>query len=140
MFDFPIQEPTVLTSLYCIFSYFFIVRYGYAKFVHNKGMIVSSSLPGASTFFIYVLVSTHAINGDFFHLMDIVHNYVFINGAYASQENFYPILAKMVSKNYLLFRLVLWGIGFFCALSIFKRYGLNKYLALWILLSSYLIS
>ena len=94
MFDFPFQEPSVITVLYCLLSYIFVVRYGFVIFVSNHHLIETKSFPKVAVIIICLLVSTHAINGDFFHLMKTVQNYDFTVGAYVSQEKLYPFIAK----------------------------------------------
>ena len=140
MFDFPFQEPSVLTALYCILSYLVIIIIGYKRFYQNKILRYNRKLPIGVLFLLYVLIAAHAMNGDFFHLMETVHNYDFTIGAYQAQEVMYPLLAKAVNRNYLLFRLILWGIAFLFVMRTYYSVGINSHFGICVLLLCYSIT
>lgn len=56
------------------------------------------------------------MRGDFFHLMEDVHEYDFSPNASNYGEPVYIAIAKIVNRNYFLFRTVVWGgaFGLFC--------------------------
>lgn len=139
MFDFPIQGPSVGTALFACFSYLFVLESGYIKYKKNKNIVETFRLNSATLYFWAILMVVHTTNGDFFHLMEIVHEYEFIPGAYHAQEPVYVYLAQFINKNYLLFRLIVFGGAFVLILKIYKNLGINKDFAIWVYLICYSI-
>ena len=75
MLDFPIQEPSVGTAIFAFISYLLILKKGFLKSM-NEG-IQRFTFSSGTLVFLAVLMAIHTINGDFFHLMEAVHEYYF---------------------------------------------------------------
>lgn len=140
MFDFPVKEETVGTSLYCLLIYLLIVGKNYSqglKFPYDRP--VSKSTINWTLFFIGFFFVTHCLKGDFFHMMEHISNYSFIQGTYNYGEDIYPKIGLLVNKNYFLFRTIVWG-GAFCLFCITaKRMNVPVYYAALLLLATHSI-
>lgn len=140
MFDFPIKESSVGTSLYCLFFYLAIIftnyKYG-LKFPFTRS--VSSRKIKWTLFFIGFFFITHCLKGDFFHMMEHVYDYSSIPGAYNFGEEIYPKIGLFVGKNYFLFRTVVWGGAFvlFCLTA--RKMDIPVYYAAVLLLATHSI-
>lgn len=137
MLDFPIQEPSVGTAIFAFISYLLILKKGFLKSM-NEG-IQRFTFSSGTLVFLAVLMAIHTINGDFFHLMEAVHEYDFTPGAYHAQEPVYVYLAQIINKNYLLFRLIVWGSAFYAIFKTYKKLSINPYFAIWTFLACYSI-
>lgn len=138
MFDFPIKEPTVGTSIYCLFFYLAILLANYKYGLKSPfTRSVSSSRIKWTLFFIGLFFITHCLKGDFFHMMEHVYDYSAISGAYNFGEEIYPQIGLFVGKNYLLFRTIVWGGAFalFCLTA--KRMNVPVYYAAVLLLATH---
>ncbi len=140
MFDFPFTEPSVYTALFALCSYLFIYIKGYNTFIQGRSVINTehSFTPGI-IFLFYILISIHCINGDFFHLMESVHQYNLDNPAENHQEPIYTFIAKLFNRNYLLFRLTVWGMAILGIRVIYQKLRINFSFGLWIFLVCYAI-
>lgn len=139
MFDFPFDRPSVVTALFALFSYLFLYRKGADLFLKSKDIDLNGRFAFGTIFLFYVLISVHCINGDFFHLMDSVHNYDLTDPEQNSQEPVYTLIAKIWNRNYLLFRLTVWGIAVLCIQKIYQSIGANFHLGFWMFLVCYAI-
>ena len=139
-FDFPMTQPSVGTSLYCILMYAICCIISYHKTKRYKLAAVSKlSTKHIISYILLVgfLFITNCLNGDFFHLMEHVHNYVYISGYYNYGEPIYQTIAQFVSSNYLLFRTIVWGGAFLAFVLTAKRMNVSVYLAIAILCLCY---
>lgn len=135
MIDFPVQEPTVGTAVFAFLSYLLVLKIGFLKRM-NRG-VQCLTLGSGALFTLAVLMAIHTINGDFFHMLDAVHNYDFTPGAYHAQEPVYVNLAQIINKNYLLFRLIVWCSAFYAIFKTYKMLKINCYFAIWTFLACY---
>lgn len=139
-FDFPMTQPSVGTSLYCILMYAICCIISYHKTKrYNLAAVSKLSTKHIISYILLVgfLFITNCLNGDFFHLMEHVHNYVYISGYYNYGEPIYQTIAQFVSSNYLLFRTIVWGGAFLAFVLTAKRMNVSVYLAIAILCLCY---
>lgn len=142
-FDFPMTHPSVGTSLYCIIMYAVccIISYNKSK-AYNLDAINRLSKKYIRGYILLVgfLFITYCLNGDFFHLMENVHNYVYVDGFHNYGEPIYQTIGQFVSSNYLLFRTIVWGGAFFAFVMTAKRMKIPVYLAVSILCLCYSVT
>lgn len=133
MFDIPYTKATALLVAYCLFFYCFVCILYYNKAL-SRGFPSSrnykSSVRLLSLLFL-ISVITFCLSGDYFTYQEIVKTYNPRISSYG--EPIYHSIIGFVGKNYLLFRLVVWGGAEFLALLTFKRLNTNKFLSLFIL-------
>ena len=140
MFDFPFTEPSEVTALFALCSYLFIYVKGYNTFLKTGNIVhVDYRFTTGVIFLFYILISIHCINGDFFHLLDRVHNYNFVDTTQNRQEPVYTLIAKTWDRNYLMFRLTVWGIAVVCIRNIYQKLKINFHLGFWVFLICYAI-
>lgn len=117
MFDFPMKEASIWTSLYC-FIFFLIILWGNFRDGLKEPFVRRINVAKQKRAYILIcfFFITHCLRGDFFHFMENVHDYIFISGYYNYGEEIYQTIAKFVDKNYFLFRTIVWGgaFGLFC--------------------------
>lgn len=140
-FDFPMEEPSIWTALYCLVLYLVLLfsnyRTGLSKLYYSYPTEKKEKL---SVVFIGFFCITACLNGDFFHFMEFVHNYVYVGGFHNYGEPVYQAIGYFVSNNYLLFRTIVWGGSFIAFCLTAERMGVSKYAAVILLFSSYLIT
>lgn len=140
MFDFPIKESTVGTSLYCLLFYVVIVfmnyRYGLK---HPFCRTIGKNKKKLTIFLIGFFLVTHCLQGDFFHMMKYVYEYSPSVGTWNFGEEVYQRIGLGVGKNYFLFRTIVWGGAFslFCLTA--KRMKVPVYYAAILLLATHSI-
>lgn len=89
---------------------------------------------------ILLIVIVSASSGsDWFSYQQMVWNYDFSNGATNYGEPVYGYIARFTERNYLLFRLIVWGGAFLCALQAFKRMRINVNMAAFMLIAAFLL-
>ena len=140
MFDFPMTAPSIATGFFCLFAYIFVVYPNYKRGIEAPYTFSISK----STKQYYVVLAGLAMvvfcqNGDFFHLMETVHGYNFTPGAYNYGEEVYLQLGKLLDRNYLLFRTIVWGGAFTLYCWTAKRLQIPVYYAAVLLFCSYII-
>ena len=69
----------------------------------------------------------------------MVRSYDFNIGAYNYGEPVYRHIIRFVNKNYLLFRLIVWGGAFVLTCAVFKRFEINTNAAIFFLIAVFLI-
>ena len=88
--------------------------------------------------FMILMLITHFYETDYFSYMEIVKNYNFFNISENHGEPIYAYIIYALHKNYLLFRLVVWGGALYITTKIFKLYSINVYFGTYVLLSMYM--
>ncbi len=116
MFDFPVSQETIGTNFFSLILYFIYLSIYYKKGIVNCGRNITPSPNIAVIISTALFIIINTISGDFFHFMEVVHNYNFMPGASNYGENIYGHIARLVNRNYLLFRTICWGGAFllFC--------------------------
>lgn len=141
MFDFPIKEANIWTSIYCLFFYLCILIKNYnTGILHPYTRPLSKHKKNISLFFICLFIITHCMKGDFFHFMTYVHEYDFSPNAYNYGEPIYVEIGKLVNRNYFLFRCIVWGSAYiaFCWAS--RRLKIPVYYSAIYLFTAYCIT
>lgn len=141
MFDFPVKEANIWTSIYCLFFYLYILTKNYKPgILHPYTKPISKHKKQVSLFLILFFVITHCMKGDFFHFMTYVHEYDFSPNAYNYGEPIYVEIGKLVDRNYFLFRCIVWGTAYlaFCWTS--KRLKIPVYYSVIYLFCTYCIT
>lgn len=141
MFDFPMKETNIWTSLYCLMFFLLIFKINFNVGLKKPFIRPISYTQQKWTFFlICFFFVTHCLHGDFFHFMQNVHEYIFIPGYYNYGEEIYQVIAKLVNKNYFLFRTIVWGgaFGLYCWTA--KRFQIPVYYAAIFLFATHSIT
>ena len=141
MFDFPFTEASIGTSVYCLVFYLLLVLLNYRDCLYEPFEYeVSLKKEKLTLFLIGVFFITHCYKGDFFHMMQCVHEYISIPGYYNYGEDIYHKITLLVNKNYFLFRTIVWG-GAFCLFCLTaKRMNVSVYCAAVLLIATHAIT
>lgn len=134
MIDFGYSSPSLGVSLYCTILYLFIICIGYKHSINNNNLYKYRNI---FTFLILLFVVTCSVVGDFYHYQQMVWNYDFTLGAKNHGEPIYRYIIGFVEKNYLLFRILVWGSGIIIYNQLVKRIGFNQCNVLFVLFSLY---
>lgn len=140
MFDFPMQEHSIGTALFCLAMYLFMLSSNYSiALAKPYGRRLSTHKMVWNIFLGGLIIVCFCQKGDFFHMMEHVSYYSFIPGAYNYGEDIYIKIAQLVDKNYFLFRAIVWGGAFslFCWTA--KRFKVSVYYAAMYLVCSYIV-
>lgn len=140
MLDFPMTESSIWTALYC-FVVYVLLLVNYRKDVfHPFSTTVGRRKRNLTIALIGFFIITHCLRGDFFHLMEKIHEYEFISGEWVGIEAVYYYLAEILGQNYFLFRIVIWGGAYavFCYTA--KRMKLPVYYAAIFLFATHTIT
>lgn len=138
MFDFTWSDHTIGNVLYCAIIYLLFVLLFYKKYVKfalyqghttNRWLILAA----------LILIITACIDGDWFHYREMVDNYDFTVGARNHGEPLYAYIISLVNKNYLLFRIIVWGGAFGFTCFAFKRFEININTAVFFLIAIFLV-
>lgn len=139
MFDFSVAKEG-LSFWYPFFSLFlYLIIYLYYK----KGIAISKicyNKPKVGTlcFLIFIFSVAAFYDGDFYHYKEIVQNFNIIYQSHL--EDIYTPIILFVKRNYLLFRIIVWGGAFLITISIFKRLKIeNLYLYIFVFVVLYII-
>lgn len=85
-----------------------------------------------------IIVVANGNGSDWFSYQGMVWEYSFLEGAINYGEPIYWYIIKFVNRNYLLFRLVVWGGAFLVTCLSFRRFNVNVNVAVFALVSMYL--
>lgn len=129
MFDFPFQEASVWTGLYCIIFYIILLFSNYKNSLNTNTISSNNSSKGFVIFLIGFFIVTHCSEGDFFNMQIGVYDYWEMKGHTYDivKEEIYSKIALFVQGNYFLFRIIVWGGAFvlFCLTA--KRMRVSVY-------------
>lgn len=132
MFDFPFEEPNVITATY-VWLLYIIILLSNLKFIKNPSILPS---PERRKFFIILIgfaLITFCTQGDFFTLMRVVRKFIFSKHAFNYTEDIYVRIGEFVGRNYFIFRLVVWGGSYLLFCITAKNLKTNIYQAVIIL-------
>lgn len=138
MFDFSWSEHTIGNVLYCTILYALFVALYYGRYV-NKALLQEGKTNYTLMFGALLLIITACIDTDWFHYRDMVREYDLSIGALNYGEPVYRGIVKLIGKNYLLFRVVVWGSAFVMAVTAFRRFNINLNTAVFFLIAVFLI-
>ncbi len=80
------------------------------------------------------------VNGDFYNYESLVHNYDFSANAINHGEPVYKYIILFLNRNYLLFRIVLWGGALFLFSRCITILGLEDYKVVYYMFTSYILT
>ena len=136
MIDFGYTSPSFGVSLYCTILFIIIISVGYKHCIYQKKLNRQSTL---FSFLVLVFVVTCSVVGDFYHYQQLVWNYDFTPGARNHGEPIYRYIIGLTNRNYLLFRILIWGGGLFAFSKIVRRIGFNHSNVLFVLVALYIL-
>lgn len=88
-------------------------------------------------FFIFLIIC--CIDGDWYHYQEMVWNYNFTEGYNNHGEDVYGVIIAFANKNYLAFRILIWGSAFGLILQTFKRFMIDSFVAQYFLFSVFFL-
>lgn len=139
MLDFSWSEHTLGNVLYCTVTYGLFIAVFYKRYVsyaHSQSTKTNLWL----FLFSLVLLISACIDTDWFHYQDMVKSYDLTIGAYNYGEPIYGEIVRIVNRNYLCFRLVVWGLAFVLTCIAFRRFEVNINIAVFYLTAVFLIT
>ena len=136
MIDFNFDSANLFLVLLYISSLFIIICVNYNKNV-NLPWTKQNNERSFSLLLLFVIFSVcNYVSSDFFHYRDIVRYYDFSTNAYNHGEPIYGVIAYIVRRNYLLFRIIVWGGASLITYFTFRRFSVNSYYAIYFLLAT----
>lgn len=127
-----------ISFLFNIFLFLFIVLY-YRKYVVAPKWEKKNGDIGLILLALILIIFTTPLNSDdFFHYQEKVWKYS-PNSSGWTLEPIYDFIIILVNKNYFAFRLFVWGGAFLFTVNAFKRFGVNKNVAIFFLVAVYLM-
>jgi len=135
--DFTVNDINLTLSLYCSTLFFIIVIFNLGFAINKK----QESISNGREFLLFLLIAVFAVtdflDGDFFHYKEVVQEFSIFS--IIDVEEVYLLLIPAIDKNYLLFRIIIWGgaLLFFCLTA--KRYTNRYFLSLCTLSFMYLL-
>jgi hypothetical protein len=123
------------TILYLLFVFLYYKKYAYKpQFQHKKLDIVLA-------FYAFILILIVAPNegSDWFSYQEHVWQYDF-KSLYQHYEPIYGVIIGLVNKNYLLFRIIVWGGAFLLTCYAFKRFKVNRNLGIFFIITVFLLT
>ncbi len=129
-----------LSLLFNLAFIFYIVVY-YRKCVNNQLVLLSGKVDVSLILFSLLLIILVSANSgsDWYSYQDLVWNYDFRRGVENYGEPIYGYLIRIVNRNYLLFRLIVWGGAFLLTCLTFKRFEISINVAVYFLMAVYLL-
>ena len=140
MIDFTFTQGSLALALYCTLFYALLIIPNYRTCTDTYSDDVHSN-NARFIFFLGVLVYSVScsINGDFYHYQDIVKNYDFTPGARNHGEVVYKYIIAFVNKNYLLFRIIVWGSALVIFWKTLKRFEIDNYKVTFFMVATYIL-
>ena len=139
MFDFTWSEHTLGNVLYCATVYGIFVLLFYKRYVNDALSRLSSRPNPLLLFFSFLLIITACIGTDWFNYREMVQGYDMTTGAINYGEPIYRFIIVAVKRNYLFFRIAVWGLAFGLTCLLFKRFEINLNIAVFFLIAVFLI-
>lgn len=127
MFDFPYTEPSIFTTGFYLLCFLVVWRCNYSSLLTARNSFRKISKKRFWIVVMGLIVCTAGLSGDFFSYMHDVHNYSFVRGVVNYMEKIYGIFVAFANKNYLLFRLQIWGGAYILFCLTAKRMDVNVY-------------
>lgn len=134
MIDFEVTECSQNMYLFCFMFFLGIALLFWKKNVIKYDGWKKTYQPiFVALVFIYTILSFY--NGDFWHYQAFVLG---TDDHWTPSEPIYEIIADILGRNYLMFRIVIWGSALFLLLKIFKLYGLDRGQTLYFFFCTYI--
>lgn len=139
MIDFTFTEPFWGVCVFCLLTFVLAVTtniraicYGNNPVPYNRGWNLYLFLC------VFFCAITNFIDLDFYHYQGMVFQYSpKSNDNYG--EEFYQLLIVFVNKNYLFFRLVVWGISLALIYKTFRKFDLDTYKTFYFFLCAFIL-
>ena len=140
MIDFNWTESTLGLSLFFLLSYILFVIAFYKRCVYRPlwRRKNTNTLLALFAFFLIIIVSENS-GSDWYNYQHMVWNYDLTGWEGNHGERVYYYIIRFVNKNYLLFRLIVWGGAFGLTCMFFKRMDININIAIYFIIAVFLI-
>lgn len=141
MIDIIPAEHSFAQNVYCALLYTMMVCVGYTAnmYPHSRDTYCHSVSTVALVFGLFISCLTFFANGDYFHYYSITQKITMLNPD-QNIETFYQYLIFFVHKNYLLFRIIVWGPACILLYLTIKRFKINTNHAYFFLITCYCIT
>lgn len=141
MIDFSWTECTRGLSIFFVFLYTLFVVFYYKKNVTNYSFQKNRGDLWMILFALVLIIIIAASNqSDWFSYQRLVKDYDFTLGAYHHTEPIYGFIIRIVNRNYLLFRIIVWGGAFMLVGLAFNRFEINQNVSIFLLITAYLLT
>lgn len=140
MIDLNWTESTFGIAFTFLISFAIYVMYFYRQYGKNQKWS-SSKINKILILFSLILIVVVSENSgsDWYHYQQLVKEYDFTFNARNYGEPVYGYIIQLVDKNYLMFRLAVWGTAFFLTCLAFKRFDVNVNVAVYLIVSCFLL-
>lgn len=140
MIDFYWTKTTIPLLLFFIFLYVLFVaiyfrKYAFAPVWNHRRMNLGLSFLSL----VLILIVAPNNNSDWFSYQEEVWTFSF-NSYQQHLEPVYSYIIAFVSRNYMLFRIVVWGGAFVLTRWSFNRFGLNQNVAVFFIITVFLLT
>lgn len=135
MIDITVSECSKGMYLFC-FLYYMVITFCYRKRYNTLTYTANMNINAGFFFMVLIYLLLSFRNGDYWHYREFVVNF---DEFWMPSEPLYDSLATFVGRNYLLFRLVVWGAALCLYLKIVKRFKLNRNTTLYFLFTVYIL-
>lgn len=140
MIDLRWTELTPGLSLLFNISFFLFVVLNYRKSVVSPLWPITRLNKWLFLFsFLLIVFVSPGSGSDWYSYQDLVWNYDLTPGATNHGEPIYRHIISLVNRNYLLFRIIVWGGAFLLSCMTFKRMDINTNVAIYFLVSVFLL-
>ena len=140
MIDLTWTKTTVDLIVFFILIYIFFVVLYYKKYAYRPLWTITKIDPGLTFYaFILILIVASSDDSDWFSYQEDVWEYDF-NSLYQHFEPIYGVIIGLVNKNYLLFRIVVWGGAFLLTCNAYKRFEVNRNVGIFFIITAFLLT
>lgn len=141
MFDFTVAEtPSFWQCLICTIGFLFVLFLNYNDAVIRIKPVHQSKAKERFFLFCFIFLAVfYMADTDFFHYQRLVVSDLSIDyPQYNTIEIVYAYITQFVSRNYLLFRIIVWGAASLIVFWAIKRYLGSGFYGLYVLFVSYM--
>lgn len=138
MIDFSTTELTTTLALYCLIGYLFVF-FLFKDYVLIEGRFRRGTQMQWGIMFIAIIVLcvTCFVSGDFYHYISWCQDYNFKGRNHG--EPIYSDIIRLLDRNYLLFRILIWGGGLILVADTCRRLKIDKFVALFVLFVAFYV-
>ena len=141
MFDFTFTHGSLSLCLYCFLFFVILVSVNYTTCTNPH---IFRGYPSYKRLLFLIGVAVFSvtcfINGDFYNYQELVHEYDFSIAASNHVEPVYGFIIRIINRNYLIFRIIVWGGGFIILTKAIKCLGLDDYKVIYYLMASFILT
>ena len=137
MIDFSWTQATLPTVTLSLFLYvcFVLCFFRYTR----SRVTLNNSISLGLWLYAFVLVVYVCVDNDWYHYQQIISDYDFSSRARNHGEKVYGVIARLVDRNYLLFRIIVWGGALLITTLTFKRFKINLNNAVYFIIAAFLL-